>query len=246
MRILALDIETIPCQSLPPECLPQFDPESVKLGNTKDPVKVEEKIAKERKKWSEGINKTMSLDPAFAQLCTFVGILYDTESEEIIKEETYQLREDDKHDDLDIVTNAWNLIQSTYRKRIPLVTFNGTSFDLPVLFFRAITQDVPIDTVMYRVRLTGRYTNSWHYDLMQILANWDRQRWHTFDFYARLFGVGGKADFDGSQVYDAYKNEQYDNILSYCRDEVVSMCQLFTRIEPWIRVTLFEGIEDKD
>lgn len=191
MKILCADIETIPNQSLPTECLPQFCEADVKLGNTKDPAKVEEKIAEERKKWSERINKTMSLNPAFAQLCTFVGIIYDTTSEEIIKEGAYQLRDDDKDDDLDIVSNAWDFIHSAYRERIPLVTFNGILFDLSILFFRAIAQDVPIDTLMYR-RLIGRYSNPCHYDLMQILANWDKQRWHTFDFYARLFGVGGK------------------------------------------------------
>lgn len=44
MKIGALDIETIPSQEIPEDAIPKFDPDDVKLGNTKDPEKVAAKI----------------------------------------------------------------------------------------------------------------------------------------------------------------------------------------------------------
>ena len=133
------------------------------------------------------------------------------------------------------------MIIQAYQERTPLVTFNGSQFDLPVLFFRAIQQDVPIDRTMYQ-RLTTRYGNPFHYDLMQLLSGWDRQRWHSFDFYSRLFRLGDKEDFDGSKVYGAYQAKEYNKIAEYCRKEVDIMCRLFARLEPWIKNEIKEGI----
>lgn len=235
MIILGLDIETIPNQLIPKSCVPAFDPDEVKLGNTKDPMKVTQKINSEKEKFNQSLTKQMSLDPALCQLCTFVGVKYDTDEGEIISETIIQLTEDDEHDDLDAVTEAWGCIHSNYNERVPVVSFNGWSFDLPVLSMRAFLQDVSIERGMFD-RLMMRYNNQYHYDLMQILANWDRQRWHSQDFYFRLFGLGDKSDFDGSMVFEAYQNGEYERIKTYCRNEVVLMCELFERVEPWIKI----------
>jgi len=37
---------------------------------------------------------------------------------------------------------------------------------------------------------------------------------------AEFLGLGGKGDFDGSMVYDAYMNGEHDKIRDYCADDV--------------------------
>ena len=240
MKIFAIDCETIPNQLIPKACVPEFDPSEIKYGNTKDPAKRAEKEATEKEKFQESLNKKMSLDPALCQLVTFVGIKFDTDKEEILSETVVQLTNEDEHDDLTAIADAWESITANYLERIPIITFNGWSFDLPVLVMRAMLQDVNVDKYMFD-RLMMRHSNQYHFDLMQILANWDKQRWHSLDFYFRLFGLGDKSDFDGSIVFDAYQNKEFEKIASYCFKEVVLLCKLFGSIEPWIKIRIEEG-----
>lgn len=235
MKILTVDIETMPDQNLPESCTPVFDESEVKLGNTKDPIKVMTKITEEKAKFETGITKTMSLDPAMAQLCTFVGIVYDTETDRELEKVSVQVTKEFNGDDLEAVTEGWALISRMYGERTPLVTFNGISFDLQIMFYRAIRQDVTVQPEMFK-RLTQKYSNFFHYDLMQILAGWDRQRWHKLDFYLKAFKMKDKEGMDGSQVYPAWNAGEYDKIQEYCESDVLSTAKLFTRIAPWIKI----------
>ena len=233
MKFYAFDIETIPNQMIPAECIPKFDPESVKHGNTKDPEKRKAKEDEERAKFEDGLTKTMSLDPAMCSVCTFAGILFDTEGSGPAEVHAYQLTEEDEHVDLEVVSGALDRLKMAYNERLPIVSFNGIAFDLPVLQFRAIAQDIPVDPQMIH-RLTRKYTNDYHFDLMQILAGWDRQKWHGQDFYLRLFGVGSKSGMDGSQVYPAYQAGEYEKIKQYCIEDATGLARLFARVYPWI------------
>lgn len=233
MEILAFDIETIPSQSLPEACIPQFDPEDVKMGNLKDHSKIAAKLEQEKASFAESLSKKMSLDPALAQLCTFCGIRYNAHTDKIVSEVSYQVTAEDDHDDYSAVYEGWSMIVSAYHERIPIVTFNGKSFDLPVMMFRAIQQDVPVDIKAYDA-LTYRYQNQHHYDLLQLLAGWERTRWHKLDFYLKLFGLKDKNDMDGSMVYTFYQAKEYDKIKEYCRNDVLSTCELFSRTYNWL------------
>ena len=232
MDFIAFDLETIPNQLLPEGCKPEFDPESVKYGNTKDPVKMQAKEDAEREKFNDALSKKMSLDPSLCSVCTF-GMAKKTGEEFFVN--AYQLTGDDEDDDFEAISLAINTITDAYRERIPLISFNGLGFDLPVLFFRAIAQDIPIDSEMWR-QINRRYANPHHYDLMQILAGWDKQRWKGQDFYAKLFGFDGKGDFDGSMVWPAYQAGDFETIEDYCKKDVIMLSKIFDRVEPWIKI----------
>lgn len=237
MLIAAIDIETIPNQSLPEQCRPIFDESEVKLGNLKDPAKIEAKLAEEKIKFEEGLCKKMSVTPSLAQLCTFAGIKYNTKSGKEIEKVSIQVTKAYDADDLGAVIGGWNFIRRMYAERTPLVSFNGIGFDLPVMWFRAIAQDVPIDYVMYD-RLTPRYGGPFHYDLLGCLAGWtlDKMRGHTLNFFLSLYGIGSKGDMDGSRVWEAWQAGEYDKIQAYCESDVIQTCKLFQRVEPWIKI----------
>ena len=233
MEIIAIDIETIPHQSLPGGCRPEFNASEVKTGNA-GAEKAQLKIEKERIKFEETLTKKMSTSPTLCQVCTFCGMLFDTETDEIKDKVSIQISEEIEDDEYECIHDAWNFIRKSREKKIPLVTFNGIGFDVPVLIFRAMALDIPIP--METKNLLKKYEARDHYDLMQLLAHWDRQGWQKLDFYLKLFRIGKKLDdMDGSKVYAAWQAKEFDKIKAYCENDVFQLCELFQRVESWIK-----------
>jgi len=235
MKICALDLETIPSQVISETARPQFDPNDIKVGNVKDPIKINEKIEKARQEFEIGLSKKMSTDKDLCQITTFVGYIYTTSigKKKIINEEVLQWPPLDS--EYEVVDGAWDFIKWAYSKKIPLVTFNGNGFDLPVLFAAAMRLDIPISKSMYDA-LIFRYENNHHYDLMKILTGETHPvAGKTLDFYLSLFQLGNKTeDMDGSKVYPLWQAKEYDKISEYCKQDVLMTAKLFERVEPWI------------
>lgn len=233
MIIGGIDIETIPSQVLPKGCFPAFEPDNVKIGNLKDPHKIKLKLADEKKKFEESLSKKMATDSALCQVCTFVGYYYDTNTNHLVDKKVAQWPPADT--EYSVVFEAWDFIKQCYESRIPLVSFAGKTFDLFVLFYRAMLQDIPIDQAMYKLLTEKWNVTKHHYDLMQILVGPYPERGKDLEFYLRLFDQGEKTiDMDGSKVYEKWLNDEHDIIREYCEDDVLSTCKLFARIEPWI------------
>ena len=222
-KYLCIDIETIPFQSLPEGTMPEFDPESVKMGNIKDETKRAEKVAEAKAQFEAGLVKQMSLDP---DLCEVIMVA-------ILKEGDYLMESYGPYiTEYERIYETWSLIAAAYQSRIPLVTYNGMGFDLPILLHAAIRLDVAVSPFMYSA-LTQKYNNPHHYDLMQWFSSWDRQKWKPLDFYLKLFDIGAKTS-DGSQVYDMWKAGEHDKIREYCEQDVLMTARLFERVSPWI------------
>jgi len=224
MIIATFDIETVPSTNLPTEIIPQFDPSTVKHGNTKDIAIRDAKEAKARAIFNAGLTKTMSLHPDLCEVVCFVGMRYDTISGE--HEDTVVSGEPEA------VLAAWKFISDAYHAFIPLVSYNGIGFDLPVLLHRAMDLNVTMSGRIYQ-DLTKRYSITYHYDLMQLLAGWDRQKWESLNFYLQRFGIGKKTG-DGGDVYKMWKAGRTEQIEAYCKSDVLLTAKLFARIEKWI------------
>ena len=220
MKFCVYDIETIPSSTLPEGIKPEFDPESVKLGNTKDAQKVVEKIDKAKAEFDQSLDKKMSLDPDLCEVVCFVGY----------HNSIYWIGHPD--DGYKVIENAWRFIQGCYLEHIPLVSFNGIAFDLPVLWHQAMKLNIPVSPQMY-YDLTKRYDNRYHYDLMEILAGWDKSKWKSLDFYLKLFGIGEKTG-DGSEIYGWWQAGLYENIREHCEQDVKLTAKLFERLQNYI------------
>ena len=237
MKFAVLDIETIPCQTLPPECIPAFDESSVAVGNLKDPFKIREKIDDARSKFSQDLEKRMSLDPDLCEICCAVAMNDETLS--------WTNRPDSEHH---LLVEVWDWIARMTMEKIPLVTFNGMSFDLPVLIKRAIYNDVYVPPTLTKVLLHRQEYNEIHFDLMQVLGGRNlfsgKPEFKSLNFYLRRFGLGTKskglvasdpdAVDDGSMVYPAWKEGRMDDIVAYCKQDVLQTAELFKRVAPWV------------
>jgi len=115
------------------------------------------------------------------------------------------------------------------RARPVLVTYNGRSFDLPVIALRALCHGVSIGWYYRERDVRYRYSEQGHLDLCDWLADHGATRSGSLDAVARLIGLPGKVGVDGSQVEGLYKAGQLDLIQRYCLADVAQTALLFLR-----------------
>ena len=118
-----------------------------------------------------------------------------------------------------------------------LVSWNGTSFDLPVLLYRGLLNNVQAP----RFFETGdadpafRYNNylsryHWrHTDLMDVLSGYQHRGRVSLANMATLLGLPGKLGFDGSQVWDAWQAGDVLGIRRYCETDVLNTWLIWLR-----------------
>jgi 3'-5' exonuclease len=115
------------------------------------------------------------------------------------------------------------------RARPVLVTYNGRSFDLPVIVMRSLCHAISLPWY-YRDRdIRYRYSAEGHLDLCDWLADHGATRAGKLDAVARLIGLPGKVGVDGSQVEGLYHAGDIESIQKYCLADVAQTALLFLR-----------------
>lgn len=127
-----------------------------------------------------------------------------------------------------IVRTFWQRLE---RFHGALVTFNGRNFDLPVLELQALKYGCQAPRY-FSGRSRYRYSEEGHYDLCDFLTNYGVHRLRGgFNVLAKLIGLPGKTDIDGSQVQQLWEEGRLQDIARYCRHDVIQTYFLFLRVE---------------
>ncbi len=116
-----------------------------------------------------------------------------------------------------------------------LVSFNGRSFDIPLLELAAFRYGISVpewfDTQLkswdqYR----NRYNQNAHLDLQELLCNFGASRIHGgLNLIANLLGKPGKMGIAGHMVQDLYQAGKIAEINDYCRCDVLDTYFVFLR-----------------
>jgi 3'-5' exonuclease len=115
-----------------------------------------------------------------------------------------------------------------------LVTFNGSSFDLPVIRYRAMTHGVAAPGLFARPYF-HRYTDD-AVDLCDVLSSFNSQAKATLHEVCRMMGLPGKpSTISGAEVEKYFRDGHIREISDYCRSDVVNTYRL------WLRHELFQG-----
>ena len=112
-----------------------------------------------------------------------------------------------------------------------LVTFNGRNFDLPVLELQALKYGCQAPRY-FSGKARNRYAEEGHFDLYDFLTNHGVHRLRGgFNLLAKMIGLPGKTEIDGSMVQQLWQDGRLDNIHRYCRHDVIQTYFLFLRVE---------------
>jgi 3'-5' exonuclease len=115
-----------------------------------------------------------------------------------------------------------------------LVTFNGNSFDLPVLRYRAMIHGVSAPGLAARLYF-NRYTED-AVDLCDILSSFAPHTKASLNELSKIMGLPGKPEgIDGAEVERYFLEGKIKEIADYCETDVVNTYRV------WLRYELFRG-----
>lgn len=120
-----------------------------------------------------------------------------------------------------------------------IVSWNGGGFDLPVLHYRAMINQIQAprywdmgedDKDFKWNNYISRY-HMRHLDLMDVLAMFNARANAPLDEIAQLCGFPGKLGMDGSKVWGAYQAGEIEAIRNYCETDVANTYLVFLRFQ---------------
>jgi 3'-5' exonuclease len=115
-----------------------------------------------------------------------------------------------------------------------LVTFNGNTFDLPVLRYRAMIHGVAAPGLAARPYF-NRYTED-AIDLCDILSSFAPHTKASLNELSKIMGMPGKPEgIDGNEVERYFLEGKIKEIADYCVTDVVNTYRV------WLRYELFRG-----
>lgn len=116
-----------------------------------------------------------------------------------------------------------------------LVTFNGRTFDIPLLELAAFRYGLPLaawfdSSSKSWSQPRNRYNVEAHFDLLELLTNMGASRFSGgLNLAATLLGRPGKMDVSGYMVQDMFNAGRFEDINDYCRCDVLDTYFVFLR-----------------
>jgi predicted PolB exonuclease-like 3'-5' exonuclease len=127
-----------------------------------------------------------------------------------------------------------DFIEKIGQLRPQLITFNGHSFDLPVLRYRAMVNRVPAAGLQVR-QYFHRYTED-ALDLCDVLGSYVPGAKVKLDDVSKILGLSGKpVGIDGSRVEEMVLAGQIEEVARYCESDVLNTYRV------WLVYELFRG-----
>jgi 3'-5' exonuclease len=120
-------------------------------------------------------------------------------------------------------------------KRPTLVSFNGRTFDLPLLELAAFRYGVSVPgwfttALKSFEQPRNRYNVDAHFDLQELLTNFGCSRFTGgLSLAANVLGKPGKMDVQGHMVQDMFDEGKLAEINDYCRCDVLDTYFVFLR-----------------
>ena len=111
-----------------------------------------------------------------------------------------------------------------------LCAHNGKEFDFPFLSRRFIINGLPVPPI-----LNNAGKKPWevcHLDTMELWKFGDYKSYTSLNLLAHALGIPTpKDDIDGSMVWEVFwKEKNLDRIVSYCQKDVVTVAQIYLRM----------------
>jgi hypothetical protein len=120
-----------------------------------------------------------------------------------------------------------------------LVSWNGSSFDLPVLHYRALIHGITAQRYWEcgeedQTFRWNSYINRFHWrhtDLMDVLSLYQARAAAPLDEIAVLLGLPGKMGKSGGEVWESFQQRDLEGIRNYCETDALNTYLIYLRFE---------------
>jgi 3'-5' exonuclease len=138
----------------------------------------------------------------------------------------------DRFSEAELVAKFWQAFESART----LVTFNGRTFDLPVLESRALKHGLSLPRYFgageSRSTFRGsRYSDAYHIDICDFLSNFGAYPRNALNLWAKLIGLPGKYTIAGEDVEYLFRQGRLKEVNQYCVTDVLQTYLLFLHVE---------------
>jgi len=135
-------------------------------------------------------------------------------------------------DERELLASFWNDLGHIRPQRF--VTFNGKSFDFPYINIRSAIHGVPIPRDL--ILDTRRFSTDRHFDVREVVTNYERYKKGTLEFFCEIFGVPSpKNGINGKNVGEYFKQGKLDEIAHYCLGDCRATAELFQKLKTYYR-----------
>jgi len=128
----------------------------------------------------------------------------------------------------DLVKGFFSHLKKNFSR---LVSFNGKNFDLPVLKYAAMKNEVEAGW-LYKSgdkwnNYNQRYSLDWHCDLAEAFSDFGTSAKVKMNELCAAFNLPGKIGVDGSQVMQMFDEGKLQEIRNYCETDVINTYLLY-------------------
>ncbi len=135
-------------------------------------------------------------------------------------------------------TDEGNLLEAFFRileQRPTIVSWNGNSFDLPVIRYRAMLHGIDAGAYYAESDRYNNYVNRYHRqhtDLMDVLSGFGAADRVGLDELCRIMGLPGKTVTEGHRVYQHIARGEWEVVETYCELDALNTLMLYLA---WLR-----------
>lgn len=122
-----------------------------------------------------------------------------------------------------------------------LISFNGRSFDIPLILLRSLRYNIEIpayfekdNPALNKTRWDNyrqRYSEEFHTDLLDSLGSFGAVRGFKLDEVCKMANIPGKYEVSGDDVLELYNNGDFVRISEYCQSDCLNTYWLFLKYE---------------
>lgn len=174
--------------------------------------------------------------PLYLQRIASISIVYRGMGDDMDHEISVRSLGDDKSSEAELL----GLFFEEIEKRTPtLVSWNGTGFDLPVIHYRSLKNNVTApgywekgdnNNSFRHDNYLSRYHDR-HTDLMDVLSSYDESEGAPLNEIALMLGFPGKQGMDDSEIWDEFQQGNINSIRQYGETGVLNNYLVYLRFQ---------------